>query len=834
MSPSSRNRPTRRWPAATLAALLGTATAGQAEAAQRKPTVTNGGYMQTRIVGDKTVALPLKHTDVDAEIAGMVASVQVTQVFQNPYKKPIEAVYVFPLPHRAAIYAMTIKVGKRTIKGLIKKRAEARRAYERARAQGKTAALLEQERPNIFTQSVANIMPGDTIKVKIRYAETMAPESGRYEFVFPMVVGPRYVGGGEAMGTRRGTGWGKDTTRIPDASRITPPLLKKGLRPGNDIAVRLRINGGVKVRHLAVVAHRASVSHDGQGATVTLSKRDSIPNKDFVVRYQLAGQRPRAAVLTHRDNRGGHFLLMIQPKARMQQRDIAPREYVFVVDNSGSMYGFPLQQARAVIKRSLENLRPTDTFNIIKFAGQPDQLARRAIRATPANIRRGVGYVAQMRGGGGTEFLPALKLALLAKKDRSRSRIVLFVTDGYIGYERQVLRFLRENIKGINLFALGIGSSVNRFLIDGMARIGVGSPFYLLNTEKAASVTERIFSTISKPALTSIDIDWGGLDVEELTPSAVPDLFGEKPVFVVGRFGKGGTGTVTVRGRLAGRPFRQKLQVTLPEARSGANGAVAYLWARRQIADQMDVFATEPNRAKEVEKSVTRVALRYSLMSRWTSFVAVDSAVRNQGGQQATVPVPVPLPDGVSPNAAPRGAFVTAAPLEGYSRAPARRKYSARYSSGYGGGRGRLRARRPMPRPKPPASVAPTPAAEPPRDEDAADRPARTARQHRALTVRLDSLRVSGSTGVGRIQARLQRLVPRLASRIRSLSAGASGRVKLRLTLDASGRVTGVAFISGTLTQPSLKAELKRLLGAWRFGVLPEKTRVVLTLRFSS
>ena len=819
----------RRHRLCALAVIGVLAASPAALASQTPPKVTNGGYMQTEIAGDKTVALPLKHTDVDAEIAGMVSSVQVTQHFHNPYKKPIEAVYVFPLPHQAAIYDMTIKVGKRTIKGLIKKRQEAKRIYERAKAQGKTAALLEQERPNIFTQSVANIMPGDDIKVMIRYAETMSPEDGRYEFVFPMVVGPRYVGGGEAMGTRKGTGWGTDSTRIPDASRITPPLLAKGLRPGNDIAVKLRINGGVQVKQLQVVAHRATVSRDARGAAIELDKSDSIPNKDFVVRYQLAGKRPEVAVLTHRDKRGGHFLLMIQPKAKMQQKDIAPREYVFVVDNSGSMYGFPLQQARAVIKRSLENLRSTDTFQIIKFAGSPDQFAPHAVRATRSNVQAGVGYVSQMRGGGGTEFMPALKLALGAKKDPARSRIVLFVTDGYIGYERQVLKFLRENIKGINLFALGIGSSVNRFLIDGMARIGVGSPFYLLNTEKASSVTERIFSTISKPALTSIDIDWDGLDVEELTPSALPDLFGEKPVFVVGRYDRGGTGKVTVSGKLAGKRFRQTLTVNLPQAPTGANTAVAYLWARRQIADQMDVFATDPDRAKEIEKNVTQIALSYNLMSRWTSFVAVDSAVRNQGGQQATVPVPVPLPDGVSPHAAPSQAY-TGAPMGSLSGRRYRRSYRA-----HGGGYGRSAAEAaPPPVARRPRPAKPSPAVDVDETErdDKADSPAKT-KPKAALAVALQGLRVSGSASPTRIEARLRPLVARLARQLRSVSGGTAGSLKLRLTLDASGRVTRVTFISGSLMLPSLKRELSQIAGAWRFGVLPEQTQVVLTLRFS-
>ena len=634
---------------------------GSAQAARVTPAVTNGGYMQTKTAAGKVMPLPLEHTDVDAEVAGFVAGVQVTQLFKNPYRKPIEAIYVFPLPHRAAIHSLTIRVGKRVIQGVVKRRAQARAIYRRAKARGQTAALLEQERPNIFTQSIANIMPGDKIEVIIRYAETLVPEGGRYEFVFPMVVGPRYVGGGERLGRSRGTGWGADTTRIRDASRITPRLLRKGLRPGYDISLRLRVNGGMKVRHLQVLTHAARVTHQGTTSSVVLDKRDSIPNKDFVVRYQLSGSRPEVAVLTRKDSRGGHFLLMIQPQAKMKQQDIAPREYIFVVDNSGSMSGFPMKQARAVVHRCLSNLGSGDTFQIIKFAGYPDQFAPQAVPATRPNIQQGVAYVEQMHGGGGTEFIPALKLALGAPKDPSRSRIVLFITDGYIGYEQQVLRFLRKNAKGINVFALGVGSSVNRFLIDGMARIGVGSPFYLLNQEKAASVVERIFSTISKPALTNIDIEWGGLDVKELSPRAIPDLFGRKPVYVVGRYNKGGSRTVTVHGRLAGRPFSRRLAVTLPGAASSGNQAIPYLWARRMITHWMDVRATEPALSKKMEQNVTRTALAYNLMSKFTSVVAVDRVVRNQGGAQTTVPVPVPLPQGVSTRAAPAGAYVGSA-----------------------------------------------------------------------------------------------------------------------------------------------------------------------------
>jgi Ca-activated chloride channel homolog len=800
------------------------ALAGSARGSESKPQVTNGGYMQT-VVDGQSVPLPLRHTDVKGEISGFVASVQVTQHFGNPYKKPIEAVYVFPLPHRSAVYDMTIQVGKRTIKGVVKKRVEARQIYDRAKAQGKTAALLEQERPNIFTQSIANIMPGDDIKVAIRYVEDLMPQDGRYEFAFPMVVGPRYVGGGEALPGKSGAGWGKDTTRIPDASRITPHLLGKGLRPGNDIALSLKINAGVKIQHVQVVAHRAKVNNTGSWAEVVLDKSDSIPNKDFVVRYQLAGAAPAVTILPHRDaQRGGHFLLMIQPKAKMSAADIAPREYIFVIDKSGSQSGFPIEQSKAAVRKCLANVGPRDTFNLIAFESGVGVYAPRAVPATKANLESALSWINTLSGGGGTEFIPALRVALKAAKDPSRSRIVLFMTDGYIGYERQVLQYLRENAKGVNLFPLGVGSSVNRFLIDGMARIGVGTSFYLLNTEKPAAVVERIFSTISKPALTSITVDWGGLDVEQMTPSTVPDLFGQQPVFVAGRYRKGGKGVVTVRGRLAGKPYAQRVAVELPTAPttdSGKNLAVAYLWARRQIADWSDLEAIDPAQKKQTEGSITTTALRYNLMSQYTSFVAVDQVVRNQGGKQTTVEVPVPLPDGVSEKAAPNSAYVGApAPM---AAAPTK-------SMSYGGGYRAVAADESAARPRVMAKMARQPMADPygeTRGETRRGRKSRSAAHGTKQVVSLSGgLQISGASRAV-IEPRLRALVAALAPRL----SGQSGTLALRLTLDKSGGVARVTFVSGTLLRSPLKAELERLIKAWRFGPLPGESTLHFTLQ---
>jgi Ca-activated chloride channel family protein len=641
-----------------------------ATASVRPPTVSNHGHMQTTLVGGKVVVLPLRHTDVDAEVVGVMSAVKVTQQFRNPYKKPIEAVYVFPLPHRAAIHAMTMRVGDRVIRARIKRRETARAIYKRAKKRGKTAALLEQERPNIFTQSVANIMPGDRIRVELRYVEELVPRDGRYSFVFPMVVGPRYMGEARSLGRKQsGSGWARDNRRVGDASRISPPMLGRGTRPGHDISVNLRINAGVAISDLKSKSHRTTLQQPNPDtAAIQLDRGDRIPNKDFVVSYRLTGGTPRVTALAGASKGlGGHFLLMVQPKARPAQTDLSPREYIFVVDTSGSMSGKPIKRVKSVMRRCLAGMQPLDRFQVIQFAGGASALSKAPLRLTRDNLSRALAFVSSFSGGGGTEFIPALELALKQPRDPRRARIVLFMSDGYIGYEAEVLRFLRQNLNGANVFVLGVGSSVNRYLIDGMARIGHGEPFVLLDNDSDARLVRRFFDTVSRPALTNVTVDWGGLPVERVTPARAPDLFADRPIVVSGRYGRaGGSGTVTIRGQLAGKPYEQKLQVSLPgHGAASPNGtALAYLWARRSIGELMDRFSTDPESTPATKKHVTRLALRYSLMSKWTAFVAVDRRVRNRAGRAGgadkcdTVPVPVPRPDGVTEKAAPPSAFL--------------------------------------------------------------------------------------------------------------------------------------------------------------------------------
>jgi Ca-activated chloride channel homolog len=616
--------------------------------------VSNFGHMETR----EAAVLPLRHTDVKAEVVGVVSSVHVTQTFVNPSSHPIEATYVFPLPERAAIYSMRMRIGERVIVAQIRPREEAQRIYREAKSAGKRTSLLEQERPNIFTQSVANIMPHDQIEVELAYVEELVPRGGEYQFVFPLVVGPRYVGGGEPIG-KAGSGWSFDTARVEDASSITPHLLPKGMRPGHDVSLSLHIAAGVTLVDPHSATHRFLLKRESpSAASITLASDDTIPNRDFVVRYRVGGAQPQAALLANHDARGGHFLLMVQPKLDMTAADTAPKEYVFVVDTSGSMHGRPLEMARAAMRRCLSAMRPNDRFQIIRFDSNAEQMAPHPLEPTPKAIEAGLRYIDSLDGGGGTEFLPALELALDASRDPERARIVIFMTDGFIGYEREVLRYLKEHLGGADLFAVGIGSSVNRYLIDGMARIGHGDPFVMLPLDPPAAVIDRLFATVSRPALTNITIDWGDLAVSDVTPGAAPDLFAERPLVVTGRFHRAGSGVVVLRGCLAGRPFEQRLQVTFPAAGTGdSNPTVGLLWARRTLDELGDRYDFEDTARAKIQERMTHVALSYGLMSAFTSFVAVDSAVVNRTGKSQQAPVLLPLPSGVETSAAPQIAY---------------------------------------------------------------------------------------------------------------------------------------------------------------------------------
>jgi Ca-activated chloride channel family protein len=605
-------------------------------------------------------AFPLAHTAVNARIDGIVSRVSVTQVFTNPYAGKIEAIYIFPLPDRAAVDDMEMKVGDRTIRAVIKTREEARRTYEEAKARGHVASLLDQERPNIFTQSVANILPGNQVEVTIRYVETLAPERGAYAFVFPMVVGPRFIPGapiGPPLASREpfplgapagGPGWSPDTDLVPDASRITPPVLRPGERSGHDIAVTLTLEAGLPIQEIASPSHAMDIARPRPTrAVVTLHPADTIPNKDLVVRYRLAGKEPVLTVLAHRENGDGTFLALIVPPAVPAARDVMPKEMVFVLDCSGSMAGEPIAKSKQAMRYALKHLDPRDSFQIIRFSERASGLGPRPLPATPANVRAALRYVDQLEGEGGTMMIEGIKAALDFPPDRERLRIVCFMTDGYIGNEAEILAAIEERLAGARLFSFGIGTAVNRYLLDRMAAVGRGAVDYVLLAEDTAVAVARFYDRVKSPVLT--DITCAGaenLGASAVYPERIPDLFAGQTVTLIGRYAKPGRAHLTLSGRLGGRPWSRTFAIDLPARTDAQTAALASVWARTRIEDLM---ARQYGGEKpEIVREVTALALAHRLVSAYTSFVAVEERIETAGGVPRTVVVPVEMPEGVS------------------------------------------------------------------------------------------------------------------------------------------------------------------------------------------
>jgi Ca-activated chloride channel family protein len=604
--------------------------------------------------GKPTQAFPLKHTDVSIQVSGPLARAQVTQQFENPYSDKIEAVYTFPLPQNAAVDDMTLTVGDRVVKGTIKKREEARAIYEAAKRRGNVAGLLDQERPNIFTQSVANILPGEQISITISYVQTLSYDGGVYSVVFPMVVGPRYIPGQplaqEPSSQPLGGGWAYDTDQVPDASHVTPPVLKPGARSGHDLSLSVKIDAGVPIHHVQSTTHEIAVTNSkASQAEVHLQREATIPNKDFILTYAVAGEDIRDAVLTHRNGKNGFFALLLQPPDRVKTDEVTPKELVFVLDTSGSMSGFPLEKAKETMRLAIDGLNPRDTFNLITFAGDTHILFPEPAQATSANVRKAQSFLESRRGGGGTEMMKAIRAALDPTDSQEHVRIVCFMTDGYIGNDMAIVGEIQKHSKA-RVFAFGIGSSVNRFLLDKMAEHGRGEVEYVGLQDDGSPAARRFHERVQHPLLTDISVDWDDLDVSDVYPKRLPDLFSAKPLVLTGRYTTPGKGTIRLRGKVAGRSIVRKIDVEFPGFELN-HDVLATLWARAKIADLMaqDYNGIQQGNPKpDVRKAITQLGLDYRLMTQFTSFVAVEELIITEGGQPRRVEVPVELPDGVS------------------------------------------------------------------------------------------------------------------------------------------------------------------------------------------
>jgi Ca-activated chloride channel family protein len=594
---------------------------------------------------------PLEHTDVSVEIAGFFARVSVTQRFANPFPDPIEAIYTFPLSERAAVDAMSIRSGDRTIRGEIRTREAAREAYEQARAEGKTAALLDEERPNVFTQSVANLMPGSAVTVQIEYVETLAYADGRFAFSFPTVVGPRFVRGGG---------------RVANASRLTPPIVPEGLRAGHDVSVAVSIDAGVPIGEIASALHEIDVQRpEPTRARVALRNQAELPNRDFVLRYEVASDRIRSAVLAHRAGaEPGYATFVLVPPRRVPTAEAAPRELVFVVDRSGSQSGAPLAKAKETLLWMLDRLNPQDTFQIVSFSSSPEWLFAEPEPATHDAKRRARAYVEALSANGGTYMAEAVQAIAAKPAPGNRLRIVTFMTDGYVGNDLEVLHLVRSLRDRSRWFPFGTGNAVNRFLLDRMAKLGGGEAEYVLLNASGEEVASRFWERVATPVLTDVRIEVDGLALDDVYPRELGDVWAERPLVLHARYTNGGRGRVVLRGFRRGEPFAQTLEVDLPH-REAEHAAIASLWARAKVDALLERDLCGLQRCQfdaDLRKQVEAVALGHRLLTPFTSFVAVDERVVNGRRESTTVEVPVELPEGMEREGIEAARHLVAAP----------------------------------------------------------------------------------------------------------------------------------------------------------------------------
>ena len=617
---------------ARLTVVLALLVLGTTPALAQGRRVTEGTLLWRSAQQETAVPAPLLATDVELRVTGMVVRAVVRQQFTNPSTDWAEGVYVFPLPEDAAVDHLKMTVGERIIEGVIQERTAAKAAYTQARREGRRAGLVEQERPNVFTTSVANIPPGAAIGIEIQYQQAVRYDAGRFALRFPMVVGPRYIPGMPVPGSS-GLGWSPDTDVVPDASRITPPVEHPSRGPINPVALRIELDPGVPLAGLQSPSHAIHTRALSAGRYEIELQQVSVPaDRDFqLVWTPVAGAAPAAALLTEPKGDEIFALLMVMPPAGTAvEGDRLPREVVLVLDHSGSMAGASIEQARAALTLALARLRPTDHFNVIRFNHRADALFAGARPADRANLDTARRYVDAIRADGGTEMLGALQRSLEGSEQSGRLRQVIFLTDGAVGDEPRLFQAIRERLGDSRLFTIGIGSAPNSHFMREAARLGRGTFTHIGNPAEVREKMTGLFRKLESPALADVRLELPGAPDAEILPAPIPDLYVGEPIVVAIRT-RMLPAEAVVHGRFGSTPWQT--QVPLHQAAPGA-GLPAY-WARARIAallDQRRAGAADD----DIRHAVLDVALRHHLVSPYTSLVAVDVTPARPGDAPLT------------------------------------------------------------------------------------------------------------------------------------------------------------------------------------------------------
>jgi Ca-activated chloride channel family protein len=577
---------------------------------------------------------PLKGTSVKAVINGVIADVHITQRYANLGSQPINGRYVFPASTRAAVHGMRMTVGEDVVVAQIQERQAAKKVFETAKSAGQSASLLEQQRPNVFSMDIANIMPGEEITIELHYSEHLVPDDGTYAFVYPTVVGPRY-------------------STIPEAGAddhhlyVQNPYLTSEQKPTNRFDMQIVLAAGLPLQQVACTTHAVHVAWDSEArARIVLAESETHGgDRDFILNYRLSGDQIHSGLLLHNGEEEKFFTLMVQPPERVTPDAIPAREYIFVVDVSGSMHGFPLETAKVLLQQLIGSLRPSDTFNVILFSGAANVLAPQSLPADPSNIQSALRHIDRQQGGGGTELYQAVQKGLALPRDEGRSRTMVVITDGYIAAEKKVFGLIADNLNRNNLFAFGIGSGVNRYLIEGLARAGQGEPFVITEPHAAAAAARQFQDYIQAPLLTGIAVEFEGFEAYDVEPKVTADLFAARPLVICGKWRGRPEGAIVIKGFTGQGPYEKRFEVS-SHLDSQNTDALPYLWARMRLARLTD-FAS-PDDDDDTRKAVTQLGLDHNLLTAYTSFVAVHEQVRNTGGPAKDVEQPLPLPRGVS------------------------------------------------------------------------------------------------------------------------------------------------------------------------------------------
>jgi Ca-activated chloride channel family protein len=556
------------------------------------------------------VSFALLSTNVEATISGVIANVVVEQTYLNEGDSTLDATYVFPMSSKAAIFGMQMIIDDRTLVAEIRRKAEAQEIFENANEEGLTAALLEQNRPNVFQMSIANIASGDSIKVRMVYTELLVPNSGVYQFVFPNIVGPRYTTNGEP--------WVYQT--IIDSLSTSETSLN----------ISLKINAGMPL-NAECLSHNAIFSYSENTAITSI---ETSPGADFIVDFTLDGNQIETGLLLYEGETENFFLSIIQPPKPQVPVEIPKREYIFIMDVSGSMSGYPLDVSKELISNVLTNLNVNDKFNILFFAGGTSILSPNSLFATNENIDLAHEMIQNTSGGGGTNLLPAMQIALDMDFSNEYATTFVILTDGYVTVEKEAYDLIRENLNNANFFAFGIGNNVNRYIIEGIAYVGEGEPFVVTNEAEAQETADLFQEYIERPVLRNINVSFEGIESYDIEPLTIPDIFAERPIIIYGKYNSPAEGSITVSGDYGNEVYSSTLSFADYETDNEENIALKYLWARKKIRLMSDYgIASNESDTISIEEEITQLGLNYSLITEFTSFVVVDSnAVSTSSG----------------------------------------------------------------------------------------------------------------------------------------------------------------------------------------------------------